>query len=357
MDRRNYENNPVRYWVIQNCDISKGSYFYFDRLIQLQGCDHITVKNNKFHDNSADSPGSNEYNTPAIMSYDATDTVVENNEFYNLNRPGLHGDGAAVFWKDDPKNVTVRYNYFYDCNKGVKGVGHYHGTNVEVYQNIITCGIGIDDIDNATEEYNIYNNIFYNNNYSIFITRSPLEVKIYNNIFANPKINVLISDQERELPRVMSNYNCYTSDCTWNVHYSIVANSLSQWQNYGTYNFDSNSIETDIVFSNPSANNFILQSNSPALNAGIDRQDYDRDGDTSERINMGVYITGCEVIGIKPEGYVCGQSQPAHEADTNSNNCVDQTELTNYIPRWYAGTVTMQNLMSAIALWIDNIGC
>ena len=72
---------------------------------------------------------------------------------------------------------------------------------------------------------------------------------------------------------------------------------------------------------------------------------------------MGVYITGCEVIGIKPEGYVCGQSQPAHEADTNSNNCVDQTELTNYIPRWYAGTVTMQNLMSAIALWIDNIGC
>jgi hypothetical protein len=47
----------------------------------------------------------------------------------------------------------------------------------------------------------------------------------------------------------------------------------------------------------------------------------------------------------------------SHEADTNSNGCIDQTELTNYIPRWYAGTATMQKLMSAIALWIDNIGC
>ena len=52
-----------------------------------------------------------------------------------------------------------------------------------------------------------------------------------------------------------------------------------------------------------------------------------------------------------------GTGTSTHEADTNSNGCVDQTELTNYIPRWYAGTATMQNLMSAIALWIDNIGC
>jgi len=51
------------------------------------------------------------------------------------------------------------------------------------------------------------------------------------------------------------------------------------------------------------------------------------------------------------------QTPQIHEADTNSNGCVDQTELTTYIPRWYAGTATMQNLMSAIALWIDNIGC
>ena len=63
---------------------------------------------------------------------------------------------------------------------------------------------------------------------------------------------------------------------------------------------------------------------------------------------------------ITNKGYMqdpVNQPPQSHEADTNSNGCVDQTELTTYIPRWYAGTATMQNLMSAIALWIDNVGC
>jgi len=60
---------------------------------------------------------------------------------------------------------------------------------------------------------------------------------------------------------------------------------------------------------------------------------------------------------INTDIQIYNAEQQSHESDTNSNGCVDQTELTNYIPRWYAGTATMQNLMSAIALWIDNIGC
>ena len=68
-------------------------------------------------------------------------------------------------------------------------------------------------------------------------------------------------------------------------------------------------------------------------------------------------IISDNVTDLYANGFLDGPNSQSHEADTNSNGCVDQTELTNYIPRWYAGTATMQNLMSAIALWIDNIGC
>jgi hypothetical protein len=52
------------------------------------------------------------------------------------------------------------------------------------------------------------------------------------------------------------------------------------------------------LFVNARKNNLRLQSSSPCLNAGIDKQDYDGDGDTTERINIGVYITGNEIIGV-----------------------------------------------------------
>jgi hypothetical protein len=43
-----------------------------------------------------------------------------------------------------------------------------------------------------------------------------------------------------------------------------------------------------------------LKSNSPAVGAGVDMLDLDRDGDKTDSITLGAYITGTEVIGIEP---------------------------------------------------------
>ena len=46
-----------------------------------------------------------------------------------------------------------------------------------------------------------------------------------------------------------------------------------------------------------------------------------------------------------------------HEADTDLDNCVKQIELTNYALKWHLGNATLENLMEAIVLWVDDIGC
>ena len=45
---------------------------------------------------------------------------------------------------------------------------------------------------------------------------------------------------------------------------------------------------------------FKLRSNSPLINAGLDVLDLNKNGSTSDRITIGAYITGNEIIGRIP---------------------------------------------------------
>jgi len=55
-----------------------------------------------------------------------------------------------------------------------------------------------------------------------------------------------------------------------------------------------------------------LSSTSPCRNTGIDRQDYDGDGNATEPINMGAYITGNEIIGPISSGDLTAPSPPGN---------------------------------------------
>ncbi|HDD72741.1 MAG TPA: hypothetical protein ENG00_01460 [Candidatus Aenigmarchaeota archaeon] len=163
---------------------------------------------------------------------------------------------------------------------------------------------------------------------------------------------------------------------------------LSDWQNQT--GFDKKSIEINPLFANPEAHNFHLQPSSPCLNTGIDRQDHDNDGNTTERINMGCYITGNETIGLidlsqyiveethptcaSQNGVCCeenqtcsgeliqssdcerccaGECRPCHRADTDCNGKIDNQEILSFINRWLASSrdVTMLELVRALEIW------
>lgn len=68
--------------------------------------------------------------------------------------------------------------------------------------------------------------------------------------------------------------------------------SLASWQALGP---DRQSIAADPLF--VSATDFRLQASSPARTLGIDTFDLDGDGNTTETIPVGAYVTGTEVIG------------------------------------------------------------
>ena len=293
------------YWTIQNSDISEGASLSFDTLIRMEHCNDMTIRNNIIHDNKGTVNG--DPNGPTIMNYYNSDILIEHNEFYNT---GDHG--AAIFLKVEPRNYTIRYNYFHDCpNTGVRGPGRNKGTNIEVYQNIFTnCYYGV-RISSFLEDLNIYNNVFYNNQFDIRNNGAPDEVRIYNNIFANPTVKTLACDDEFYLTTaIIYDYNCYTSDCIWDVNWATVATSLSDWQNYGDYNFDTNSLETNPQFVNPDNNDFHLQAGSTCRGRGLNG------------VNIGAYPNSndeqCLIIGPEPEGYVCGEEPQCTDSDNDN---------------------------------------
>jgi len=117
-----------------------------------------------------------------------------------------------------------------------------------------------------------------------------------------------------------SDYNNFRGAPICIHHYEIYATTLNDWQQKTL--FDDHSISAAPLFLNPTFHNFHLQSSSPCLNAGIDRQDHDNDGNTTEPINMGAYITGNEIIGlIDLSQYIVEESQPNSCASQNGVCC------------------------------------
>ena len=295
--------------VLKNCEIWGGGSgpHQFGSCIRLEWSYDCKIVNNIIHDNvriTTENPG----NCPLIMEYDSWNCVIENNEFFNPV-------GLGIALKDNPNNITIRYNLFYNCPDAGIAIGFQDGGGgVYVYQNVFrNSKKGLRINENVNGVY-IYNNVFYDNEWHIaYGYGNVTDINIYNNIFSLGDhfyqwVPESFLDDIAEL-----DYNCFNGSGNWIIrHNTVVASTLSEWKDWCDnrgYNFDTHSIADDPLFVNPEAGNFHLRENSPCRNG--------KDG-----VNMGAYITGDETIGlIDLSQYIVEESQPLTCTSQNGVCC------------------------------------
>lgn len=279
------------YVTIQNCDFIGHVCAQQDQHdgIALQA-DDITIKNTKVHGWKA--AGSN---GGGIKLFNCTDTLIENCELYD-NRRGV-GD------KEEGVNTTIRYCLFHDnTNEAIMIMSQdgLSGSGARIHNNIF--------YDNGAD-YCIKNNVsgsemlddfsFYNNTMVDSGGVRHLQdtnFQFWNNIIYDSGTMLNLMGQYGY--PAYSDYNCFYTGQTFTVYEYYnerTYTSLSSWQS--GEGFDTHSIHQDPLFVNYGSKDFHLQEQSLCTSTGIDRQDYDKDGNKTERINMGCYITGNEIIG------------------------------------------------------------
>ena len=268
--------------------------------------DDITYVNNNFVKNSFD--GIRILRSNSIL---VNNTLISNDICLRLYYEG---------------NVSILGNYFEPLYTGF-GRCISSQTNGTVNASYNICRGGIEGIVTTQTHYaSYYNNILYNKiNRSFNLYQGKIILK--NNILiSNDSDIVFVRTKTGDL----LNYNCYYAPNDFsNLFYnnSVSYNDLNSWKTSG---HDINSINSDHLFTDATNGNFTPLSNSPVCHAS----------------ETGSYI------GALP----CASSS-YHPADTNSNGCVEQNELMAYISRWQTNQVTIPNLIEAVGLWIDNVGC
>jgi hypothetical protein len=143
-------DNGRAHYRISNCDLHASGNTVGGTLIQ-GGMPFVEVLNNKFHD----IHGYGSY-------WSGRDSVFEFNEFYNIGGYGMHmyNTGAT-----NVSNNTVRNNYFHDNPGNYKcaTVLVSHGSDNQVYNNLIVNNCGGLEIDHSCVDCKYYNNTIYNN--------------------------------------------------------------------------------------------------------------------------------------------------------------------------------------------------
>lgn len=299
--------NTVDHITIQDIEIKGFTSSVSDNHpgIYCNGTSYVTIQNCKIHG----------FHTPftgeAILQYSSDHLLVQNCELYD--------NGEGVTDKQQASHNTYRYNYIH--GNSVNGIeimtqgGNSDG--IDVYQNIFTgTGINLDSsIDHSLKMQNVhvYNNVFYNaGDINFFQTNNLAEA--WNNIVYRSGSRMMHCDLYGP------SYCNGISYSDYNDFYSSDNSGQTFVQNGSTYNLttwrasvghDLSSITGNPLFVNPSGDvtGFKLQNGSAALSAGMDRGDYNNNGNTSEKINMGAYITGNETIGTYITG--SGNKVPA----------------------------------------------
>ena len=267
--------------------------------IKLNGCANCIIRNTVIHNITANGDIANGH---CIQSYDMTNTTIENNEMWNAAHGVFHKRSAGT------KGAIIRNNLFHDIVSecvlySISGTGNPPHIDQEFYQNICYNTPRGVRFDGGTETSSLHSGIYiYNNIFDVSDTGIWLwgckSINIWNNIIRAGNYNIVTQTTENFFDLV--NYNLYYPSENFILNRytpsKIVYNSLFDWQ--VATNFDSNSLNNDPLFRNLETHDFHLRGNSPCIGTGIDRQDYDGDGNTTEPINMGAYITSNETIGL-----------------------------------------------------------
>lgn len=235
-----------------------------------------------------------------IKDYGGNGILIENCEFYN-NHYGVN-------FKDTTKNGSLRFSYLHDISTGISmtGNGNVIGP-INIYQNIFlnisgnAISVGYNP---STLVVNAFNNTMYNTSQNATVNFWRHTQNTQNNAWNNLIYNVKNIVQEWYPPISITYWNK-------NGYYfpgsSVAVRNQSLSGACGSFGMDCDSYEADQLFVNAPAGDYHLQASSPFRSTGkypgIDRQDYNGNGNTTEAISMGAYITGTEVIGTGGTNY------------------------------------------------------
>jgi len=183
---------------------------------------------------------------------DITDNIIIENSSFEGSVYGIRIIGGY--------NFTIQYNTFRGNSQAI----YSYAENVHIYYNIFQNNQDALHIDGVNSSAEIYNNVFYDNNTAVSTQQS--ELILYNNIFYLAKdFDKAINFNGTEL---VSDHNIYYPSQEGFFSYNEYEfHDLSELQQ--VQGIDFNSFISDPLFVDVFLHNFALESNSPAIEAGI----------------------------------------------------------------------------------------
>ena len=286
---------------IEDCTIiGRGNINRMDNYpgIRIEWSSDLLIRNNRI------SNFRSGVNSPAIQLYRAGRVTFEHNELFN------NGNGIAIKGTAEPEYndwFVIRYNLMHDLE--LAGVWVHRAAAppyIRIYQNVIRnsgVGVMIHNFGDWTEPQNvkIVNNTLNGNNSNFLVQWNSVAANanhlIQNNLMTGATQAAITWNDMTEANVTTARYlfrrNLYSGNNR--LTFGIQDYSFADWQS--RFGQDAGSLTSNPQYVNAGGFDFRLQSNSPALNAGIDFLDLNRNGSTSDAITMGAYITGSEVIG------------------------------------------------------------
>lgn len=323
------DTGPVVVWdstnvTLQNLTIRGYNRGWSDNHngIRIEQADNIVIRNNLISGYTEDQQGQG-MKASAVTMYHTQRAVVENNEIFDANA-GVYVKGVV----SGP--ITIRKNVIHGTTVGIYfgGVGTATASNgARAYSNVIydasLAGVGFIGYDSVSPSNVVVanNTIVMNDQTSdggAILFRPGFDgyrnIRVQNNVLGRSRN--AITAWENRLEQIASSYNAfYQNTNAANVAYT--AYQLPAWQSqFGRDTVGSTQV-TNPGFQNESGNDFRLAAGSPLLGAGSDILDLNGNGSTSDRINIGAYAIGDEVIGRTTSG---GNEPPTQPRPPDSVN-------------------------------------
>ncbi len=267
--------------------------------VRVEDCDSCFVRNTRI-DHFYSLQGATSRNGAGVMLYDSDDALIEHNEIFDCGS-GIYIKGIQQATQE---RTIVRFNLVHDTL--MVGVIVQHTTNARVYQNVIRdnpTGILFNKTGTEPHQYPhnpiIANNTLDGNDSAVGHNTDQLENgRFWNNIVTNSSA-AHQSDSQAGPGDVDLDRNAYFGIPS-GTFATLVGGvyTFAAWRS--TFGQDSSSTTVDPMYVNPGSNDFRLSSSSPVRNLGIDILDLDGDGNTTDPVNPGAYVSGNESIGPGP---------------------------------------------------------
>ncbi len=279
--------------------------------VRLENCTSCAIRNNRISNFTRDPvAGPTNHNQSILTMYGTANSLIEHNVGVN--------SGAGIYFKDTgstnaQSGNVVRYNRFDQVNEVIAFSVTAEGRNY-VYQNIGTHGhTGVLVTGGGLSGDWIFNNTFYRMSLTA-VAPSQLGQggRFWNNICVECERAVYVEGGTMVASSVLDlqhnlyfGYGIFYTGSDGNRSFSDFRSTFAGQEQQAPASIDSDPELVDLAELDfrpcratgvPAAS---CASASPALSLGVDLHDLDRDGNTSDLIPAGAYVSGGEVIGIQ----------------------------------------------------------